>query len=184
MTVLSARGLVASRRLHGFAAALLLVGGVALTASWAAADEAGTPTPVPVTLRAPSNEVIPVMLDQARIIKLPERAATVVLGNPLIADVSLQPGGLVVITGKSYGATNLVALDRSGAVLMDRNLEVKGPPDPIIIVYRGAARSTYSCTPQCSPRINLGDDPDFFDKALAQSTVRSTQALTAGAGVH
>lgn len=89
MTALSARGLLASRRLHGFAAALLVGAGVALTASWAAADEAATPTPVPVTLRAPGNDVIPVMLDQARIIKLPERAATVVLGDPLIADVSI-----------------------------------------------------------------------------------------------
>jgi hypothetical protein len=180
MTASSARGLVASRRLHCFAAALLLVAGVALTASSALADEAA-PSPVPVTLRAPSNEVIPVLLDQARIIKLPERAATLVIGDPLIADISIQPGGLAVITGKSYGSTNLVVFDHTGAVLLDRNLEVKGPPDPIIIVYRGAARSTYSCTPQCSPRISLGDDPDFFDKALAQSTVRSTQALSAGA---
>jgi hypothetical protein len=183
MTALGARGLVASRRLHYLAAALLLVAGVALTASRALADEA-TPTPVPVALRAPSNEVIPVLLDQARIIKLPERAATLVIGDPLIADISIQPGGLAVITGKSYGSTNLVVFDRTGAVLLDRNLEVKGPPDPIVIVYRGVARSTYSCTPQCSPRIGLGDDPDFFDKTLAQSTVRSTQALSAGAGQH
>jgi Pilus formation protein N terminal region len=183
MTALGARGLVASRRLHGLAAALLLVAGVAFTASWAVADEA-TPAPVPVALRPPSNEVIPVLLDQARIIKLPERAATLVLGDPLIADVSIQPGGLAVITGKSYGSTNLVVFDRGGAVLLERNLEVKGPPDPIVIVYRGVARSTYSCTPQCSPRIGLGDDPDFFDKALAQSTTRSTQALSAGAGAH
>jgi hypothetical protein len=183
MTALSARGPLASRTLHCFAAALLLVAGVALMASWAIADEAA-PTPVPVALRAPSNEVIPVLLDQARVIKLPERAATLVIGDPLIADISIQPGGLAVITGKSYGSTNLVVLDRGGAVLMDRNLEVKGPPDPIVIVYRGAARSTYSCTPQCAPRIGLGDDPDFFDKALAQSIARSTQALSAGAGTH
>ena len=180
MTALSARGLVASRGLRCFAAALLLVAGVALTASWALADEAA-PTPVAVALRPPSNEVIPVLLDQARIVKLPERAATLVIGDPLIADISIQPGGLAVITGKSYGATNMVVLDRSGAVLMERNLEVRGPPDPIVVVYRGVARSTYSCTPQCSPRISLGDDPDVFDKTLAQSTVRSTQALSAGA---
>ena len=53
-----------------------------------------------------------------------------VIGDPLIADVSLQPGGLAVITGKGYGATNVVVLDKTGAVLMERNVEVKGPPDP------------------------------------------------------
>jgi hypothetical protein len=152
---------MASKMLRGLAAALLLT----LAASAARADE-----------------TIPVQLDQARIIKLPERATTVVIGDPLIADLSLQPGGLAVITGKAYGATNVVVLDRTGAVLMERNLEVKGPPDKLVYVYRGATRSTYSCTPDCGPRITLGDDFDFFDKNLAQSSSRSTQALAAGAG--
>jgi hypothetical protein len=132
-------------------------------------------------LPARADEVIPVQLDQARIIKLPERATTVVIGDPLIADLSLQPGGLAVITGKAYGATNVIVLDRTGAVLMERNVEVKGPPDRLVYVYRGVSRTTYSCTPDCAPRVTLGDDYDFFDKNLAQSTSRSTQALAAGA---
>ena len=104
-----------------------------------------------------------------------------VIGNPLIADLSLQPGGLAIITGKAYGATNVVVMDRSGAVLAEHIVEVKGPPDPIVVVYRGAARNTYSCTPECSPRITLGDDSDYFDKTLNQASSRNTQALAAGA---
>lgn len=131
---------------------------------------------------AAAEETIPVELDQARIIKLPERAATIVIGDPLIADVSIQPGGLAVITGKGFGATNVVVMDKSGAVLMERNVEVKGPPDRVVYVYRGVLRNTYSCTPECAPRITLGDDPDYFDKTIAQSGSRNTQALAAGAG--
>ena len=41
------------------------------------------------------------------------------IGNPLIADASVQPGGIMVVTGKGYGVTNLVALDRDGATLME-----------------------------------------------------------------
>lgn len=136
-----------------------------------------------VATRAFADESIAVELDQAKIIKLPERAATLVIGDPLIADFSLQPGGLVVITGKGYGATNVVVLDHTGAVLMERDVVVKGPPDRIVYVYRGIARNTYSCTPQCAPRITLGDDDDYFNKTLTQSTTRSTQALAAG-GAH
>ena len=44
-----------------------------------------------------------VVLDQATIMKLPEKVATIVVGNPLIADVAVQSGGLVVVTGKGYG---------------------------------------------------------------------------------
>ena len=69
--------------------------------------------------------------------KLPERAATLVIGNPLIADISIQPGGIAVITGKGYGATNVIVMDRSGAVLMEKTVEVKGPTDRIVFVYRG-----------------------------------------------
>jgi hypothetical protein len=161
MTALWARGRFAFRTLHWFAAILLVT--LAVSPAFAA-------------------EAIQVELDQARIIKLPERAATLVIGDPLIADISIQPGGLAIITGKGYGATNVVVLDRTGAVLLERNVEVKGPPDHVVFVYRGIARNTYSCTPECAPRITLGDDTDFFDKNLAQAGSRTTQALAAGAG--
>ncbi len=74
-----------------------------------------------------ADEPITVHLDQAKILKLPDRAATVVIGDPLIADHSIQPGGLAVITGKGYGETNVVVLDKSSAVLMEKIIEVKGP---------------------------------------------------------
>src|SRR5262249_38679845 len=87
------------------------------------------------------REPIMVHLDQARIVKLPERTATLVVGNPLIADAVVQAGGIVVITAKSYGATNLVALDRTGATLMERPVQVIGPNDQVVVVvYRGIER--------------------------------------------
>jgi len=125
-------------------------------------------------------EPIVVFLDQARIMQLPERAATVVVGNPLIADLSIQAGGLAVITGKGYGATNFVVLDRQGAVLTEHSVEVTGPSDRIVTVYRGIDRETYSCTPDCSRRITLGDFPEYFEKTLSETTNRDTQASAAG----
>jgi Flp pilus assembly secretin CpaC len=127
-------------------------------------------------------EPIVVQLDRARLIKLPENAKTVVIGDPLIADLSLQPGGLAVITGKGYGATNVVVLDHDGAVLTEQTVEVKGPADPTVIVYRGVKRETYSCTPQCERRITLGDDQDYFTTTLDQTTTRNSQAIAAASG--
>jgi len=83
---------------------------------------------------ASAAEPITVFLDQARIMKLPDRAATVVVGNPLIADLSIERGGIAVVTGKSYGATNVIAMDRTGAVLMEKTIEVTGPSDNIVVV--------------------------------------------------
>lgn len=135
-----------------------------------------------ITLVAPATaaEPIVVFLDQARIMQLPERASTVVVGNPLIADLTIQPGGLAIITGKGYGATNFVVLDRHGAVLTEHAVEVTGPNDKTVVVYRGTDRETYSCTPDCSRRITLGNSLEYFEKTLAETTNRNTQAAAAG----
>jgi Flp pilus assembly secretin CpaC len=142
---------------------------------------------------AAAEQTISVHLDEAKILKLPERAATVVIGNPLIADLSVQPGGIAVVTGKSYGATNVVVMDKSSAVLLEKTITVKGPDEPVVVVYRGVTRQTYSCTPDCSRRITLGDTSkddfdtgtglptDYFNKTLNQAVTRNTQALAAGA---
>ncbi len=140
---------------------------------------------------AAAAEPILVPLDQAKLMKLPDRATTVVVGNPLIADISVQPGGLAVITGKGYGTTNFIALDRTGAVLTEKTVEVAGPKDKTVFVYRGATRQTYSCTPECERRMTLGDtgtdyfdgavDKDYFAKTLEQTVTRNGQAMGAGA---
>jgi len=124
---------------------------------------------------ASAQELITVMLDQAKIAKLPERATTMVVGNPLIADVSIQAGGIMVVTGKGYGVTNLIVLDRAGKVLSDQLVQVKSPVDNIII-YRGIARESYSCAPDCAPRITLGDSPDYFEGTLNQTGTRNSRA--------
>jgi Flp pilus assembly secretin CpaC len=159
MTALCARGRAGLSPAHLLSAVFLLI---ALAAPGAAA------------------EPIVVFLDQARIMQLPERAATVVVGDPLIADLAIQPGGLAVVTGKGYGETNFVILDRHGAVLTEHIVEVTGPNEKTVVVYRGADRETYSCTPDCSRRITLGDAPDYFDKTLAQTATRNAQATSAG----
>ena len=125
-----------------------------------------------------------VMLDQATITKLPERVSTLVIGNPLIADVSVQAGGLLVVTGKGYGSTNMIALDRSGAVLAERKIEVVGAQDRIVVVYRGVNRESYSCMPSCEPRITLGDVPGYFNQTLAEGEARSSRAQAQGTAGH
>ena len=122
------------------------------------------------------GETVRVNLDQARILKLPEGTATLVVGNPLIADVALQAGGMLVVTGKGYGNTNLIAMDRSGSVLMEHALEVAGPRGKLVVVFRGIERETYSCTPNCERRITLGDTQTYFAATLGQSGVLNSQA--------
>jgi hypothetical protein len=138
---------------------------------------------VPASADAPGDsKTVTVALDQATVMKLPERVATLVVGNPIIADVTLNHGGVVIVTGKGYGMTNFMALDRSGSVLIERQIEVKAPAGPIVTVYKGVNRESYNCTPKCEPRNNLGDGQQHFEGTLNQITTRATisQGLQSG----
>jgi hypothetical protein len=128
---------------------------------------------VPAPLQAADINVI---LDRAQLVKLPDRVSTIVIGNPVIADAAVQSGGWMVITGKGYGSTNIVALDRTGAILMEKTIEVQGPRD-VVVVYRGIERDTLSCTPECSRRLTLGDGNAFFEVTVGQITARNGLAV-------
>ena len=124
----------------------------------------------------PTAEAIAVNVDQAKLVRLPTRVATIVVGNPLIADVTLQTGGIVVVTGKGYGATNFIAMDRSGEVLVDRIIQVEGPTDQLVTIYRGVDRESYSCMPICQRRVTLGDGESYFKSTIDQAGSLSGQA--------
>ena len=134
-----------------------------------------------VAVAEPLDDAISVNVDQAKLFKLPNRVATIVVGNPLIADVTLQNGGIIVVTGKGYGATNFIAMDKSGEVLVDRTIQVEGPSDRLVTVYRGVERETYSCMPVCQRRVTLGDDDKYFQSALGQSGTLNGQAANSTA---
>jgi len=133
-----------------------------------------------VSLAAPDPDRIAVYVDQAKLVRLPAKVSTIVVGNPLIADVTLQSGGIVVVTGKGYGATNFIAMDRNGDVLVDRQIQVEGPTDQLVTVYRGVERESYSCMPICQRRITLGDGETYFKSVIDQAGTLSGQASAAG----
>ncbi|WP_420131628.1 pilus assembly protein N-terminal domain-containing protein [Rhodopseudomonas sp.] len=133
------------------------------------------------TVSAGTEETISVNVDQAKLIRLPQNISTLVVGNPLIADVTMQPGGMVVVTGKGYGATNVIAMDRKGSVIADRLIQVEGPMDKVVTVYRGVERESYSCMPVCQRRITLGDSETYFKSTIDQAGTLNNQATGASA---
>lgn len=125
---------------------------------------------------ASARETVAVMIDHAKVIRLPERTQTVIVGNPIIADVTVQRNGILVVTGKSYGVTNLIALDGGGAMLAESLVSVQAPQDSVVLVQRGFDRESYSCTPNCQPSILLGDSSKYFGEVGGQATQRNSLA--------
>ena len=127
-------------------------------------------------------ETVNIVLDQASLLKLPEKVATIVIGNPTVADGSLQSGGLLVVTGKGYGTTNMIALDGRGNSIGEYTLNVSAPKDGRLTIYRGVERETWSCVPKCERSIMLGDSQAYFETAVGQIGTRNGQSTGAGAG--
>lgn len=129
----------------------------------------------PPQAKNPENAVV-VTIDHAKIVRLPEKVSTVVIGNPVVADVTVQKNGILVVTGKSYGTTNLIALDQSGNMLVETNVRVEAPANATVTVHRGFDRQTYSCAPNCQPSLLLGDSPEYFSAVSGQTTQRNSLA--------
>lgn len=113
---------------------------------------------------AMAEDQISVIVDQAKLVKMPERVTTLVIGNPMIADVSLQSGGVMVVTGKGYGSTNIIAMDRAGNVISDRQIQVEGGGEKIVTVFRGTNRKSYTCTPKCERQSRWAMNQDISNR--------------------
>ena len=131
-------------------------------------------------VHAQQQKPIEVFLDRAEVTSLPPRTSTLIVGNPMIADASVQSGGLIVITGKGVGSTNVMAIDSQGAILSNMTIRVRVARNETVQVYRGADRETYQCSPICEPIVTLGDSKDYFDRSIAQNSTRMRNAMEQG----
>lgn len=150
---------------------------LAATACWLIL--AASLVPAHAAPQASKAESVVVMVDHAKVVRLPEKAQTVIIGNPAIADVAIQKNGVMVVTGKSFGVTNLIALDAGGALLAESLVRVGADSDSVLTVQRGLERESYSCTPVCQPSAQLGDAQKYFGEVGSQATSRSASALGA-----
>jgi len=130
-----------------------------------------------------ATDIIAVTLDQAKIARLPQGAATLIVGNPMIADVTmLKNNNTMVITGKGFGQTNLIAIDAAGSLLEEQEIEVL-PSKGLVVLQSGSSRMSYACNPVCMPTLQLGDDDKTFTEAGTQISTRNgyaTGSSTAG----
>ncbi len=122
--------------------------------------------------------VIIVTLDKASVLKMPPGAETIVDGNPSIADVTTLKHGVVVVTGKGFGETNLVFLDGTGGAVEEVAVRVQASTS-LLIVQRGDQRESYACQPRCQRTVALGDAKDAFKDAADQVTQRNQAAAPA-----
>ena len=119
---------------------------------------------------------VSVKVNMARILRIDAPAATVIIGNPGVADVTIQDPQTLVLTGKSYGQTNLIILDTAGNPIADTMIQVTQDTADVVTMYVGDKRQTYSCEPVCQSIIMMGDDGGFTGQAVGSAQTVSGMA--------
>ncbi|MEN3792904.1 pilus assembly protein N-terminal domain-containing protein [Fulvimarina sp. MAC3] len=122
------------------------------------------------------NDMISVAVDHARILQIDRGAGTVIIGNPAIVDIEVLSEQRLVLTGKSYGITNVVILDRNNDVLMDEQVAVQTFEENTVRIYRQSQRQTYACSPKCEPTVTIGDNQQVFQLSSDQYQTRRSIA--------
>src|SRR5882757_3499062 len=100
------------------AAALLVAAApVTFTEAWAAGKAAHA---------VPKNDFVSMALDEVHTLTFRAPVATVYVGNPTIADVTMIDARHAFVQGKGYGRTNIVALNRDNVMVFSTNITVTG----------------------------------------------------------
>ena len=121
---------------------------------------------------------VSVGIDQARALRLDTDAAAVAVGNPSIADAVVQQSDLILLIGRSFGATNVLVFDRAGNQTASFLVNVVDVSPRQVTLNRGRGRYSYNCAPRCEAILKVGDAPEWVDMVVGQTGAE--QGLAAG----
>lgn len=159
---------------------MLRLSGLRFANPAARAALAGTLAAASIMVGAPAlADSINVIVDRAKVMRISRPADVVIIGNSAIADATIQDNQTLIITGRSYGTTNLIVLDQTGDAIADATITVSPQNDQMVTVYRRSERTTFSCAPDCAPVIAVGDSAAAFESVTNQ--VQMAVGITSGA---
>lgn len=151
---------------------LLFAVSLIASATHLASVQAADYTPAGDAALPSSTAAIKVELNNAKIVKLSRPATTVIVGNPEIADVTIQDAETLVLTGRGFGRTNLVILDETGTPILDERIAVGRDTSSILRVYRRAEIENLSCEPEC--------EGAYLSEAELQAIAATSEANNTG----
>lgn len=104
---------------------------------------------MPQSSSAADRDMLRVYMDHARVLKLDRPVSKVIVGNSQVADATVADPKTIVLTGRSFGTTNIVLLDADGNAIVDERILVSIDEGNTVRVFRQTDRAVLSCTPNC-----------------------------------
>ena len=116
---------------------------------------------------------IAVGLNEVRRVQLKGSAASVMIGDTKLADVSMTDAHSIVITGRGFGTTGLLITDDRGRTLLSGEVMVAPPDEGRVTVFHGVDTVQYACGGHCQ---QLPKETAVADGGASLMTSGSTQA--------
>lgn len=116
-----------------------------------------------------------ILLDHMRRLRLDREAGTILVGNPLIADVTVLGKDTVFVSARSIGSTNLIALDKNGNEIGSYEIFVREPRTKRVVLRNLDTVETYQCAPHCLRARAQSDSADSY--GAVQGVVSSDISL-------
>jgi len=121
-------------------------------------------------------------MDEVHTLTFKKPVATVYVGNPTIADITMIDSRHAFVQGKAFGRTNIVALNQDGMQIFNTAVTVTGSNVGTVTLNRGAQRVTYNCGGgRCEAAPMPGDAPDTFQQIVGQASAHENAAKAAAA---
>ena len=138
------------------------------------------------SMAAPAARDVVLSLDEVHTVTFRTPVATVYVGNPAIADITMIDARHAFVQGKSYGRTNIVALNGNGVQVFNAGVNVTGQAGgATVILNRGAQRITLNCAGnRCEPTPMPGDGKDSYDPNNPVATAHQNSARAAAAAAE
>lgn len=114
--------------------------------------------------------------DHSQMIVLPSLPGSVVIGNPTIADATVE-GNRLFIHGRSFGTTNLMVMDMAGNTVANFEISITHVTDNTLALFKGTARESYNCAPLCESEMQIGDAP-LYSATVIEQTKKKIELAT------
>ena len=111
-----------------------------------------------------------VPIDHSQRLTVQGAAASVVVGNPQVADVTVVDSHTLFVSGRGYGETDVVVLDHAGRTIYSGEVTVTAPSMGRVSVWRGQARTDMACAPNCQVTIRSPTSPSAGGASAAGSS--------------
>ncbi|MBC8037240.1 MAG: pilus assembly protein N-terminal domain-containing protein [Rhizobiales bacterium] len=120
-----------------------------------------------VASQAIAAQPLVIHTDQSKIIDLARAPGVVVVGNPSIADATIQ-GNRVFVHGRGYGTTNLIILDEDGDQIADFEIDVQLGGQNNVSLFKAGQLQSYVCAGDCQTMMHVGDNPEHFKDTVLE----------------